>query len=235
MPAAPQAPGRNLMLRMLIIDDDAHLRRLVATYAQRDNFQCREAENAVQALELLHQTEYHIIILDVMMPGKDGFELLEEIRRFNQTPVILLTARSEEYDRLTGFRLGADDYVPKPFSPRELMARVHAVLRRTRAHQVQPLHYGGMVIDPGARMVTLDGSPVSLPPKEFDLLLTLAQSEHLVFSREQLLDKVWGFQYYGDARTVDTHIKSLREHLGIYRKMIETVWGVGYKFEYQEE
>lgn len=224
------------MAKMLIVDDDLHLRKLVLTYAELDNFQCSEAENSIKALELLRQSEYDIIILDVMMPGQDGFETLAKIREFAQTPVIMLTARSEEYDKLLGFNLGADDYVPKPFSPKELMARVNAVLRRTG--EIKPsaqLSFQDLTIDTDTRTVTLGEVPVNLPPKEFDLLLKLAQNEHIVMSRDQLLDKVWGFDYYGDTRTVDTHIKSLREHLGNYRKVIKTVWGVGYKFEYSEE
>lgn len=224
------------MAKMLIVDDDLHLRKLVLTYAELDNFQCSEAENSIKALELLRQSEYDIIILDVMMPGQDGFETLAKIREFAQTPVIMLTARSEEYDRLLGFNLGADDYVSKPFSPKELMARVNAVLRRTG--EIKPsaqLSFQDLTIDTDTRTVTLGEVPVNLPPKEFDLLLKLAQNEHIVMSRDQLLDKVWGFDYYGDTRTVDTHIKSLREHLGNYRKVIKTVWGVGYKFEYSEE
>lgn len=221
------------MSTMLIVDDDLHLRRLILTYAQLENFQCTEAEDSMQALNLIQERNFDIIILDVMMPGPDGFEALEKIRALTQTPVIMLTARSEEYDRLLGFSLGADDYVPKPFSPKELMARVNAVLRRvspkTTDHR---LTFGGLTIEPATRRVSLDGSPVKLPPKEFDILFKLAQNEHIVFSREQLLNTLWGFDYYGDTRTVDTHIKSLREHLGNYRNFIKTVWGVGYKFEH---
>lgn len=224
------------MSRLLIVDDDLHLRKLILTYAQLEDFQCREAENSTQALKLLGQMEFDIIILDVMMPGTDGFQTLAEIRKFTQTPVIMLTARTEEYDRLLGFNLGADDYVPKPFSPRELMARVNAVLRRTGRKQPELLlRFGGMEIRLDTHTVLLEGVPVKLPPKEFDLLLKLAQNEHIVFSREQLLNTVWGFDYYGDTRTVDTHIKSLREHLGSFRSYIVTVWGVGYKFEQTEK
>lgn len=176
------------MPSMLIVDDDFRLRKLVLTYAQMENYQCREAESGDQALSLLREAEADIIILDVMMPGKDGFETLGELRQFTQAPVIMLTARGEEYDKLLGFNLGADDYVPKPFSPKELMARVNAVLKRSGG-QRRPagLTFGGLTIQKEARAVT-----------------------------------------------VDTHIKALREHLGPYRKLIETVWGVGYKFEYKE-
>lgn len=221
------------MPSMLIVNDDQYLRKLILTYALLENFQCQEAEDAIQALQYLRKQTYDIIILDIMMPGPDGFEALSNIRKFTQTPIIILTARSEEYDRLLGFHLGADDYVSKPFSPKELMARVHAILRRAgRRPADQSLSFGGMTIDPDARMVFLDQTPVKLPPKEFELLLKMAQNEHIVFSREKLLNTIWGFDYYGDTRTVDTHIKSLREHLGKYRIFIETVWGVGYKFEY---
>lgn len=223
------------MPKMLIVDDDVHLRKLVLTYAEIEGFQCREAESAAQAIALLRETTFDILVLDVMMPGMDGFEALAEIRQFSQIPAIMLTARGEEYDRLLGFNLGADDYVPKPFSPKELMARIKAVLKRVYGRQGDRLQFGALVIQPDARVVSLDGQSLSLTPKEFDLLLKLAQNEHIALSREQLLNKVWGFDYFGDARTVDTHIKSLREHLGSYRKVIETVWGVGYKFEYREE
>lgn len=223
------------MPKMLIADDDIHLRKLVLTYAELEGFQCKEAESARQAIDLVQEGSFDILILDVMMPGMDGFEALADIRQFSQVPVIMLTARGEEYDRLLGFNLGADDYVPKPFSPKELMARVKAVLRRIQGGQGDKLQFGALVIQPEARVVTLEGKSLSLTPKEFDLLVKLAQNEHIALSREQLLNKVWGFDYFGDARTVDTHIKSLREHLGSYRRVIETVWGVGYKFEYREE
>ena len=224
------------MPHMLIVDDDLHLRKLILTYAKLEHFQCHEADSTANALALLRKYPFDIIILDVMMPGPDGFKALAHLREFTQTPVIMLTARTEEYDRLLGFHLGADDYVSKPFSPKELMARVNAVLRRTGRKQPKHiLQFKGMVIEPGARKVTLDGTPVKLPPKEFDLLLKLAQNEHIVLTREQLLNTVWGFDYYGDTRTVDTHIKSLREHLGSYRNFIETVWGVGYRFEHQRK
>ena len=222
------------MPRMLIIDDDIHLRKLVLTYADLAGFQCKEAENARQALALLEDTDFDILILDVMMPGMDGFEALAEIRGRSQVPVIMLTARGEEYDKLLGFNLGADDYVSKPFSPKELMARVGAVLKRAGRKQSDMLTFGELCIEPAARTITLSGNLLNLPPKEFDLLLKLAQNEHIVLTRDQLLEKVWGYNYDGDARTVDTHIKSLREHLGSYRKVIQTTWGVGYKFEYKE-
>lgn len=221
------------MRKMLIVDDDIHLRKLVLTYAELDGFQCEEAENGEQAIEKVNRTQFDIAVLDVMMPGLDGFETLAEIRKVSQIPVIMLTSRSEEYDKLLGFNLGADDYVPKPFSPKELLARIGAVLRRSGSKPSDDLIFGELCISPGSRTVTAGERTFSFPPKEFDLLLYLAQNERLVLSREQLLNRVWGYDYYGDARTIDTHIKSLREHLGDYRKSIQTVWGVGYKFEYK--
>ncbi|MCI9162517.1 MAG: response regulator transcription factor [Lachnospiraceae bacterium] len=223
------------MPHLLITDDDHHLRKLVRTYGEREGFCCEEAETGQQALDAIKKTSFDIIILDVMMPGTDGFQVLEEIRRVSQVPVIMLTARDEEYDKLRGFGLGADDYISKPFSPKELMARVGAILHRTGNRQNDSILFGGLSICQSSRTVTADGQRLNLPPKEFDLLLKLAQNEHVVLSRDKLLQTVWGYNYYGDVRTVDTHIKSLREHLGKYRKLIQTVWGVGYKLEYTEE
>lgn len=227
------------MPHILITDDDMQLRRLLRTYAELEGYECTEAGDGAAAVTALKQDAFDLVLLDVMMPGPDGFETLEAIRKFSQVPVIMLTARNEEYDKLNGFQLGVDDYVAKPFSPKELMARIGAVLRRTQARTPVPvsneLTFGGLSIFPDSRIVTLDGKKVSLPPKEFDLLYKLAQNEHIVLSRDKLLETVWGYQYYGDVRTVDTHIKSLREHIGTYRKLIQTVWGVGYKFEEPDE
>ena len=223
------------MPNLLITDDDMHLRKLVKTYGELEGFHCEEAETGNQALEIIESLSFDIIVLDVMMPGPDGFQVLEKIRRVSPVPVIMLTARDEEYDKLRCFDLGADDYLSKPFSPKELMARIKAVLRRTGKNQTDSIAFGELSISPASRRVTFQGEKLSLPPKEFDLLLTLSQNERVVLSREKLLQTVWGYQYYGDVRTVDTHIKSLREHLGPYRKIIQTVWGVGYKLEYTEE
>lgn len=223
------------MPKLLLVDDDLHLRKLVRTYSDLEGYTCEEAENGFQALEKLRDGTYDLVILDIMMPGMDGFETMAEFRKWSQVPVIVLTARDEEYDKLFGFNLGADDYLSKPFSPKELMARVRAVLKRAGAPKETPILFGELRIVPAARTATIGGTLLSLTPKEFDLLLTLAQNEHIALSREQLLQRVWGYDYLGDARTVDTHIKSLREHLGAYRKLIQTVWGMGYKFEYTED
>ncbi len=221
------------MPKLLIVDDDIHLRKLVLTYAELAGYQCEESENGQKAIEKINSIQFDIIILDVMMPEFDGFETLVEIRKESQVPVIMLTSRSEEYDKLLGFHLGADDYVLKPFSPKELMARIGAVLKRSGTKSCGMLRFGELCISPGFRTVTAGEKLFNLPPKEFDLLLYLAQNERLVLTREQLLNKVWGYDYYGDVRTVDTHIKSLREHLGDFRKVIQTTWGVGYKFEHK--
>lgn len=219
---------------MLIVDDDMHLRKMILTYAQLEGFQCFEAENGNRALELFWQHSFDLIVLDVMMPEMDGFETLSKIRETSQIPVIMLTARSEEYDKLFGFNLGVDDYMVKPFSPKELMARVGAVLKRAGKPKEKEFRYGDLYIDPQSRKVVVDGTSVNLPPKEFELLIKLMENENIVLSRDRLLESVWGYDYYGDARTLDTHIKSLREHLGNYRSLIKTAWGVGYKFEYTE-
>ena len=220
-------------MRLLIVDDDLHLRKLVRTYAQLEQFQCEEAVNGQEALKLLAAHPFDMVVLDVMMPGLSGFETSSQIRKASQVPVIMLTARSEEYDKLLGFKLGVDDYVSKPFSPKELMARIGAVLKRSNSpNPNRTLDFGELSISPESRTVILRGQNIALPPKEFDLLLKLAQNERIVLSREQLLETIWGYSYCGDSRTVDTHVKSLRDHLGDYRNVIQTVWGVGYKFEY---
>lgn len=222
------------MAKILIVDDDLHLRKLVRTYAELEDFTCEEAQNGFEALEKLRGGNFDMIVLDIMMPGLDGFETMGELRKWSQIPVIVLTARDEEYDKLLGFHLGADDYVSKPFSPKELVARIKAVMKRVDKKQDEPIQYGELRVETAARTAFLGEQALSLTPKEFDLLTVLVRNEHLVLSREQLLQQVWGYDYYGDVRTVDPHIKTLREQLGPYRKWIRTVWGVGYQFEYRE-
>lgn len=222
------------MPKLLITDDDLRLRKLVRTYADLEGYYCEEAENGFEALEKLRGGSFDILILDIMMPKMDGFETMSELRKWSQIPVIVLTARDEEYDKLLGFNLGADDYLSKPFSPKELMARIRAVLKRMGIKNEDAIRFGALCIKPAAHAATLGGRTLNLTPKEYELLLALMQNEHIVLSREQLLQKVWGYDYYGDIRTVDTHVKTLREHLGECRGMIQTVWGVGYKFEYKE-
>jgi DNA-binding response OmpR family regulator len=222
------------MRKLLIVDDDEHLRILVKTYAERDDFFCQEAENGLAALDAAEQTDFDMIVLDVMMPGKDGFDTLAELRKFSEAPVIMLTARKEAYDKLYGFELGADDYLAKPFNPKELMARVKAILKRGRRVVESRMKFGDLEIIAPSRTVLLNGVEIGLTPKEFDLLLFMANHNHIVLDREQLLKNVWGYDYLGDTRTVDTHIKSVRDRLNSHRGLILTVWGVGYRFEYRE-
>ncbi|MDI6893278.1 MAG: response regulator transcription factor [Bacillota bacterium] len=220
--------------RILVVDDEPKIREIVRVYLQRDGFAVEEAEDGEQALAKVKALNPQLVILDLMLPGVDGWEVCRQIRRTSAVPIIMLTARGEETDRVVGLEMGADDYVPKPFSPRELVARVKAVLRRTRprAERGQVLQYGDLLIDRDCRRVVCHASEIPLTPKEFDLLWFLAKAPGRVFTREKLLEHVWGYEYLGDARTVDTHVKNLREKLGVAgRQYIRTVWGVGYKFE----
>lgn len=220
------------MSKLLIVDDDIRLRKLVRTYGEVEHYECDEAADGLAALEKLQNDNFDLVILDVMMPGLDGFETLERIRKISEIPVIMLTARNEEYDKLTGFGLGVDDYVSKPFSPKELMARVGAVLKRNeRKMSVLSYQYKELEIHPDSRTASISGRELVLAPKEFDLLLELAKNPGTVMRRDKLLQDVWGYSYCGDGRTVDTHVKSVRDRLGPYRSMIQTVWGVGYKFD----
>ena len=210
------------------------MRALVKTYAEIEGYLCFEAANGKETLKKLTNHSFDLILLDVMMPGKDGFQTLSEIRGSCNTPVIMITARKEEYDKLFGFNLGADDYIAKPFSPKELMARIKAVLKRSSQFQFEKIVFGDLEVNVFSHTVTINGNPLPLTPKEFDLLVYLTKNNHIALSRESILEGVWGFDYFGDTRTVDTHIKSLRERLGDYRELIQTVWGVGYKFDYED-
>jgi len=224
------------MAKLLLVDDDPQIRKLIKTFAENEGHVCTEAENGAIGLEKLKESDFDLVILDVMMPVLDGFETLTKIRESNNIPVILLTARSEEYDKLFGFGLGADDFVPKPFSCLELLARVRALLKRSKIHEKEntDLIFGTLSISEMSRTVKIDSEKINLTPKEYDLLLYLAKHPNQVFSREQLLNNVWGYDFFGDARTVDTHIKSLRDRIKKYRDSIVTVWGVGYRFEFKE-
>ena len=222
------------MPHILITDDDPHLRRLVRTYAELEGFECTEAGDGAAAVTALKQSAFDLVLLDVMMPGPDGFETLEAIRGFSQVPVIMLTARNEEYDKLNGFRLGVDDYVAKPFSPKELMARIGAVLRRTQVRTTAPvtkeLAFGGLSIFPDSRIVTLDEKKISLPPKEFDLLYKLLSYPRRTFSRAQLMDEFWSGETSASLRAVDVYITRIREKFsGCEDFKIVTVHGLGYK------
>ncbi len=223
-------------MKLLIVDDEKGIRDLIRKYAQFDGYEVEEAENGMDAVEMCRKRVYDLIIMDVMMPELDGFSAVREIRKDQATPVIMLSARGEEYDRIHGFESGVDDYVVKPFSPRELMLRVNAVLKRSGAvsgaAQKDVLQIGeGMIIDCTAHQVTINGIPLNLSPKEYDLLYYLARNRGIAMTREKLISEVWGYDFYGDDRTLDTHIKLLRKELGEYANRITTLRGVGYRFE----
>lgn len=224
------------MYRLLIVDDEANIRHVVREYAEFEEYEVTEAENGMEAVALCKEQDFDLIIMDVMMPRLDGFSACKEIRRKKNIPVIMLSARGEEYDKLFGFEIGIDDYVVKPFSPKELMARVRAVLNRHSASAavqpaVQRLQFEGLEIDLAGREVYVDGQRASMTPKEYDLLFYLVKNKGLALTRDKLLEEVWGYDFFGDDRTVDTHIKMLRGSLGVYRKFIITLRGMGYKFD----
>ncbi|MBR2676304.1 MAG: response regulator transcription factor [Solobacterium sp.] len=219
------------MAKLLIVDDEKNIRQVVKEYAVLNGYEADEAEDGLQAIELFRENEYDCVILDIMMPKLDGFSACKQIRAIRPVPMIMLSARQEEYDKLFGFELGVDDYVVKPFSPKELMARVKVVLDRTRRTDNSILNFGGLKIDAAGRSVTVDGEKANLTPKEIDLLLYLVEHRNTALSRTKLLEEVWNYDYFGDDRTVDTHIKMLRHNLGPYRDYIVTVRGMGYKFE----
>jgi two-component system, OmpR family, response regulator ResD len=219
---------------VLVVDDEPIVREVVCRYLRRDGFLTREAGDGTQALRALRDDGLSLVVLDVMVPGVDGLEICRRIRAASDLPVILLTARGEEADRIVGLELGADDYVTKPFSPRELVARVRSVLRRTTPRErVEPILRGDLVIDPAAREVTKAGAVLKLTAKEFDLLLFLARHPRQVFSRDHLMDRVWGYQAAFDTGTVTVHIRRLREKIETdpaHPELLQTVWGVGYRF-----
>lgn len=227
--------------RILVVDDEERIRRLVRMYMERSGFDVDEAEEGTQALELALSQPYSLLILDLMLPGLDGRDICTQVRQHSDVPIIMLTAAGEEVQRIQGFELGADDYVVKPFSPRELVMRVKALLKRagepdySKGDLQQVLTFPDLVVHIDARRVEVSHTEVSLTPKEFELLVYMAQRPDKVFSREELLRDVWNYQFYGDQRTVDTHIKRLREKLGQVSDQVSqyiiTVWGVGYKFE----
>lgn len=221
------------MARILVVDDEVKIRAIIKEYAEFEGYEVTEAEDGMDAVSKVKEQDFDIIIMDVMMPKLDGYSACKEIKKIKQIPVIMLSARGEEYDKLFGFEIGVDDYVVKPFSPKELMARIRAVLNRATASQKTEdvIKYQGLEINFTAREVKIDGEKVSMTPKEYDLLFYLAKNMNIALSREKLLEEVWGFDFYGDDRTVDTHIKMLRNSLGPYRNLIVTLRGMGYKFE----
>lgn len=223
------------MYRLLIVDDEENIRRIVCKYGEFEGYQVFEAANGMEAVELCRKNTYDMIIMDVMMPLLDGFSACREIRKSCETPVIMLSARGEEYDRLHGFDLGVDDYVVKPFSPKELMMRVAAILKRVNADAGEPEKkqyvYRDLAVDYSARTVTVGGERRELSPKEYDLLIYLIENRDIALTRDKLLDKVWGYDFFGDGRTLDTHMKLLRHKIQPYDSCIVTLRGVGYRFE----
>ena len=222
------------MQKILVVDDEANIRKVIREYGEFNGYQVEESIDGMEAVSLCRAHTYDLIIMDVMMPRLDGFSACKEIRKVTDTPIIMLSARGEEYDKLFGFELGIDDYMVKPFSPKELMARVNAVLNRRNGSggpESDTLTFEGLVINKTARVVTVDGQRVELTPKEYELLFYLATNRNIALSRDKLLSDIWGYDFFGDDRTIDTHIKNLRNNLGKYRDYIVTLRGVGYKFE----
>ena len=221
-------------MKVLIVDDEEMIRNVLREYIEFEGNEAYEAADGIQAVKMCKENDYDIILMDVMMPSLDGFSAVKEIRKFKDIPVIMLSARGEEYDKLFGFEVGADDYVTKPFSPKEVMARIAAVTKRHKAGAPasrETLQFEGLEIDMKGRNVFVDGKKLDLTPKEYELLFYLVKNNGIALSREKLLSDVWGFDFYGDDRTVDTHIKMLRGSLGESRKFIVTLRGLGYKFE----
>lgn len=221
------------MSKLLVVDDEERIRDIVREYAEFKGFEVTEAADGMEAVECVRSGDFDIIVMDIMMPKLDGFSACKEIKKIKDIPIIMLSARGEEYDKLFGFEIGADDYMVKPFSPKELMARIGVVMKRAQSSKTleDVITYEGLVINFSAREVTIDGVKAQMTPKEYDLLFYLVRNMNIALSREKLLEEVWGFDFYGDDRTVDTHIKMLRNSLGPYRNLIVTLRGMGYKFE----
>ena len=228
------------MYKLLIADDELQIRNIIRKYAEFSGYSVSEAENGMQAVALAKEEAPDAIILDIMMPELDGFSACREIRRFSDVPILMLSARGEEYDKINGFEIGADDYIVKPFSPRELMLRVDAVIRRSnKNHQAENerevYSFSGLTADVSARMVFINGEKAELSPKEYDLLFYMIRNKGIALSREKLITDVWGYDFYGDDRTLDTHIKLLRKSLGEYSSFIVTLRGMGYRFDAPNE
>ena len=221
------------MKTILIVDDEAQIRDIICKYAVFSGYKAEQAENGMRAVEMCRAKAYDLIIMDIMMPELDGFSAMREIRKTSDVPIIMLSARGEEYDKISGFEMGADDYVTKPFSPKELMLRCAALFKRSGggSDTDKPYVFGGLTVDITARIVTVDGKRVDMSPKEYDLLFYMVENKGIALSRDKLITAVWGYDYYGDERTLDTHIKLLRKSLGAYSDMIVTLRGMGYRFE----
>ncbi|MDD2971869.1 MAG: response regulator transcription factor [Lachnospiraceae bacterium] len=220
-------------LKILVVDDESRMRKLVKDFLVKSNYEVMEAEDGSQALDLFFEVkDIALIILDVMMPKMNGMEVCKEIRNYSKVPIIMLTARAEERDELQGFQLGVDEYITKPFSPKILVARVEAVLKRSLQIEAEELlEMGGIAVDKAAHVVTIDGKQIELSYKEFELLTYFMENKGIALSREKILNNVWNYDYFGDARTIDTHVKKLRSKMGPKGELIKTIWGMGYKFE----
>ena len=220
-------------LKILVVDDETRMRKLVGDFLKKSGYQVLEAADGSAALDIFfEQNDIALVILDVMMPKMDGWQVCKEIRQYSKVPIIMLTAKSEEADELLGFELGVDEYITKPFSPKILVARVEAILRRTVSSEPETvLSAGGICIDQSAHSVTIDGMPIELSYKEFELLTYFMENRGIALSREKILNHVWNYDYYGDARTIDTHVKKLRSKMGEKGDLIKTIWGMGYKLE----
>lgn len=223
-------------LKILVVDDESRMRKLVKDFLVLQKYEVLEAQDGSEALDVFFQNQdIALIILDVMMPKMDGWQVCREIRGFSKVPIIMLTARSDERDELQGFQLGVDEYISKPFSPKILVARVEAILRRTnQVNEAEVISCGPIVLDKAAHVVTIDGNAIDLSFKEFELLAYFMENKGIALSREKILNRVWNYDYFGDARTIDTHVKKLRSKMGSSGDMIKTVWGMGYKFEETE-
>lgn len=226
-----------MAIKILVVDDEVQIRDIICKYAVFSGYVAEEARNGMEAVEKCRCGDYDAVIMDIMMPELDGFSAVREIRKFSSVPIIMLSARTEDYDKISGFELGADDYVEKPFSPKILMLRVAALLKRVRGNgadeeeSAEIYRIDGLCVDVSARIVTVDGARVEMSPKEYELLFYMIRNRGIALSREKLITSVWGYDYYGDDRTLDTHIKLLRKSLGKYSELIVTLRGVGYRFE----
>ncbi len=223
-------------LKILVVDDESRMRKLVRDFLTKSNYEVIEAEDGARAVDIFfEQNDIALIILDVMMPNMDGWQVCREIREYSKVPIIMLTAKSEEQDELQGFGLGVDEYISKPFSPKILVARVEAILRRTsQANVDEVMEAGGILINKAAHSVSVEGKPIDLSYKEFELLTYFVENKGIALSREKILNSVWNYDYFGDARTIDTHVKKLRSKMGEKGELIRTIWGMGYKFEVNE-
>ena len=221
-------------MKILICDDEVLIRNVIKEYLQLENIEALEAANGLEAIEVVKNNDVDLVIMDIMMPELDGYQAVREIKKIKDVPFIMLSARNEEFDKLIGFDMGIDDYVTKPFSPKELIARIKAVTKRVKSDGAT-YKFENLVLDDLAHEVTIDGKIIDLTPKEYDLLKYLMQNKNIALSRDTILTNIWGYDFYGDERTVDTHVKTLRNNLGKYRDMIKTVRGMGYKFDVKEK